>query len=237
MARTFTLAQLATRVRERADCENSDFISDTELYSFISASYGELYDLLVKANPDYVQKEETFTGTGSTRTFQVATDYYGTVAIDYKVDATNGIFQPLRRLQGSERNAFSYTGGGPSAAYRFQYNSTTPSRPYVELLPTPSNGDTYRHIYIVAPADLTSASQTVDGVSGWEEYIVIDAAMKCLQKEESSTTHLERQKAAMLSRIEEMAENRTLDQPGHIISSNNFYQDPGSMGRVKRWRF
>lgn len=57
---------------------------------------------------------------------------------------------------------------------------------------------------------------TIDGVNGWEEYIVVDAAIKCLQKEESDTTVLERQKAGLLARIEAEAANRDAGAPATV---------------------
>lgn len=51
-------------------------------------------------------------------------------------------------------------------------------------------------------------SQTVDGVSGWEEYIIIDAAIKCKDKEESDVVVLAGRKADMKKRIEGIAANR-----------------------------
>lgn len=59
-----------------------------------------------------------------------------------------------------------------------------------------------------------------DGVNGWEEYIVVDAAIKCLTKEESETAVLERDKAFLLKRIEAMASNRDAGKPEKITDVN-----------------
>ena len=63
---------------------------------------------------------------------------------------------------------------------------------------------------------MTSDSDTVNGVNGWEEYIVVDTAIKMLAKEESDTRYLERQRERLLQRIEVMAQNRDYDQPESI---------------------
>ena len=39
-----TLAQLKELVRQRADQQHSEFVSDSELVSYINNSYKELYD-------------------------------------------------------------------------------------------------------------------------------------------------------------------------------------------------
>jgi len=228
--RTTILSTLRTQVRERADQENSLFCSDAEVNRYISASHAELYDLLVRANPEFYQKEQTITGDGSASTFAVASDYYGTVGVDYRY--TTGVYRSLDRIPPSERNMYDYSATGIAIGYRFTYNTATPTTPLLQLLPTPQNGDVYRHIYTVAPSVLSDDTDIVDGVAGWEEYIVIDAAIKCLEKEESSTSALVARKQAMLDRIQTMAENRTIESSGRIgTSSGGGISDPAS------WRY
>lgn len=220
MPRTTTLATLRTRCKERADMENSTFISDAEWNRYISASYAELYDLLIKAQPDFYRAEQTITGDGTTSDFAVATSpqYYGTIRVDYQ--ESTGNYWALKYASGNEANYFDYINSqGPAEVYHFVYNTSTPSTPMIRLIPTPGNNETYRHVYTVAPADLTDDADIVDGVSGWEEYIVIDAAIKALTKEESPTGGLERQLERMRQRLKEMAENRQIGDAGHVYDS------------------
>ena len=65
-------------------------------------------------------------------------------------------------------------------------------------------------------------NSTFDGVSGWEEYIVIDAAIKCLQKEESDVSVLMSQKSAIAKRIEAAAENRDAGEPSKVTDVSNY---------------
>ena len=64
-------------------------------------------------------------------------------------------------------------------------------------------------------------STTLDGISGWEEYIVIDAAMKAMAKEESDIQPLLVRKQAMLKRLEDMAEARDAGEPMTVSDSRN----------------
>lgn len=59
-------------------------------------------------------------------------------------------------------------------------------------------------------------STTLDGISGWEEYVIIDAAMKALIKQEQDIQPLLIQKQAMKERIEGMAEGRDIGQAFHV---------------------
>lgn len=72
----------------------------------------------------------------------------------------------------------------------------------------------------------------VDGISGWEEYAIVDAAMKVMGKEESGTEALMARKLALKKRIEDIAANR---DPGTAartadVSSGNIWDDQGDGG-------
>jgi hypothetical protein len=59
-------------------------------------------------------------------------------------------------------------------------------------------------------------SATLDGISGWEEYIIIDAAIKAQIKQEGPFEPLAAQKADMRARIDAMAEGRDIGQAQHV---------------------
>lgn len=73
-----------------------------------------------------------------------------------------------------------------------------------------------------------SDSTSVAGIAGWEEYIVIDAAIKAQIKQESDFSGLVGQKAAMQMRIEAMAEGRDAGQAQHVsdvMAMNGWFGD------------
>lgn len=55
---------------------------------------------------------------------------------------------------------------------------------------------------------LFSYQTTIDGISGWEEYCIVDVSIKIKDKEESDVSVLGARKAALKARIEEVAINR-----------------------------
>lgn len=61
-----------------------------------------------------------------------------------------------------------------------------------------------------------SDSTTIDGISGWEEYVIIDAAIKAIIKQEGDISALGAQKVAIMNRIEGMAEGRDAGQAHHV---------------------
>jgi hypothetical protein len=76
-----------------------------------------------------------------------------------------------------------------------------------------------------------SDATTIDGIAGWEEFVVVDAAIKANIKVEHDIEGLIAQKAAMVKRIEAMSEGRDQGQAHHVsdaLSVNGFgYDDFG----------
>ena len=57
---------------------------------------------------------------------------------------------------------------------------------------------------------------TLDGISGWEEFIIIDAAIKAQIKQEGPTAELIGQRQDMVDEIQSMAEGRDIGQAHHV---------------------
>ena len=61
--------------------------------------------------------------------------------------------------------------------------------------------------------------------SGWDEYVIVDAAIKMMQKEESDTSVLEREKAFQLKRVQRACNNRDAANPHTItdVQASRYY--------------
>ena len=215
MARKFTIQKLMSRARTRADMTNSDFVTDVELRDLLSASFAHLYELLIQSGLIYFDpKVQTITGDGS-ETHDLPDDYYGTMRVDYRW--SSNYFTELSEYMDAERTRFENAIGGATSGYSTHYQIQGTK---ISLLPSPRGG-TYRHRYIPAPLDLggegISTDTEIDGVGGWEEFVVVDTARKMLMKEESSTTQMERELDKIMMRIEEKAQNRSWATPRHIV--------------------
>lgn len=76
-----------------------------------------------------------------------------------------------------------------------------------------------------------SDATNLDGISGWEEYVIIDAALKAGIKEESDVSSLGAQKADIYKRIVETAENRDASLPSRVTDTRSIDLGwPGGMG-------
>jgi hypothetical protein len=216
-----TLAQLQTAVRQRSDMETSGFISDSELTSYINQSYFELYDILVQkyGNEYFVASPYSFTSDGVLEAYPLPTDFYKFLGLDVQIGSSPSGWISVKPFMFAERNQWNAPNiqlvyGQTNVRYRLRADS-------IWLTPLASGGQNFRVWYVPKLDELVSDSDEATGVSGWLEYIIVDAAIKCLQKEESDVSVLMAQKQALIARIEAAAENRDQGNP-QTVSDTSF---------------
>lgn len=79
-------------------------------------------------------------------------------------------------------------------------------------------------------------SATIDGVSGWEEYVIVDAALKAMGKEETDPSLIAQQKLMMKQRLQDMAANRDAGNPARVADvQQSDYWFPTGNGNGSGW--
>lgn len=212
-----TLAEIRTQARQRADMVASQFVTDAELNGWINSSVAELYDLLVqKYGDDYFVELYTFTTAGNVDRYALPADFYKLLGVDLfqtGSSADQGAIT-LRPFTFAERNRYSTANSQTWLGLtnlRYRLSGST-----LWLTPTPQGEQTLRLWYVPRVVPLVNDSDVADGVSGWLEYVVVDVAIKMLQKEESDVSILLAQKGALIQRIESAAENRDAGNPATV---------------------
>lgn len=205
-----TLLQLRTRARQKADMENSEFVSDSELNTYINSGIQELYDLLVATNSDYYLSSTTSTISNGTDTIALPADFLKLKGVDFY---TGGRWVELDSFNFNERNmdSVNFSIAGVEVRYMLQGSN-------LRLIPSSDAGGQYRIWYIPTPTELSLDADSFSGINGWEEYAVVDAAIKCLMKEESSVSTLMEVKAALRKRIQDSAPKRDSARPKTITN-------------------
>ena len=254
-----SLTELRTLTRQRADMENSQFVTDTELTRYLNNSWGELYNLIVENfNEDYYTTSTTISLSSGTDSYSLPSDFYKMRGVDLVVTSTESV--PLRRYNWSNRTRNSLTVYARDYRYRVQRKS-------IVFTPTPSTSDSVKLFYIPSPRKLESVTPsgvtrgttttytvsshssttivtdlnssalsdptvigTVESVfdfySGWDEYVIIDSAIKMLLKEEADVTALLLQKNQLRERIITESQNRDAGEPQtvtDVVSYQKFY--------------
>lgn len=211
-----SLGQVRLMAQWRSDMVNSNFVTIPEWNTYINQSYFELYDLLVTLYEDFfLASPYTITTDGTNSSFALPSAFYKLMGVDLGLAGGTGGYVTLKKFDFIARNRYVYPNitstflGVFNLAYRLMGNN-------LMFIPTPQAGQYLRVWYIPKLTQLLQDTDILTGVSGWSEYVIVDAAIKAMQKEESDTSVLMAQKAALLKRIEDSAMNRDAGQPDTI---------------------
>lgn len=233
-----SLGQIRLLAQQRADRVNSNFVTLPEWNSYINQSMYELYDLLITADEEYyVATPAQFTASpNNNQTYlyplpdgatsftngingtpgYIAPPFYKLKGVDLGLNTANNAWVSVNKFNFADRNKFVYpnTASTIYGVFNLQYRLIGSN---IEFIPTPSSGQQLRIWYIPRlPQLLKDTDLTTSSISGWIEYVIVDAAIKALQKEESDVTILLAQKEALRVRIEGAAANRDTGQPDRV---------------------
>lgn len=235
----------------RADKLNSKFLTTDEWNSNINQSMYELYDILVtKFGEDYFlappyilsttgqatyplpDGSASFPLTGSSGNYPAL---FKLVGVDCGVAVGNNAWVTLPRFNWTDRNKFIYPQltanalGVFNLSYRQMGNN-------LWFIPRPSAGQFIQVWYVPVMTQLLQDQDMLSfSFSGWSEYLIVDAAIKALVKEESfeQAQALEQVKMALIERINTTAANRDVGTPNTISdtrASTGFFNGNGFSG-------
>jgi hypothetical protein len=209
---SITLVDLRLRSRQKADRENSNFIEDDELDFMINGSVAELHDLLVGSNSaDYSIEEHPFTTVANTDSYVLPANFYKLKGVDAQI--TSDKWYSMRPFNFNERNRNNdVTWGlinGPNIRYRLLGDN-------IKFSPAPEAAYDIRLWYTPTAPKLVLDTDTLKDLNFYADYVIVDVAIKYLQKEESDVSVLMQQKAELKRRIEIMANNRDEGQPESV---------------------
>lgn len=203
-----TLGTLRTRVRQAADMitgQAAQFCSDPEINGYINDSYSELHDLLILRFQDYARTITTFPLASAQELYQLPDDFHKVVTV-WLLLAPGQRIELLPFMPGEEQaNYQNITPGGNSTSYRYAIEDN-----FIRFAPLPSAGPTIELRYIPQYKKMYNDADTISVtvVNGWEEYIVVDAAIKCRDRATMDNSRLDIRKARLEHRIVTAASGR-----------------------------
>lgn len=223
MARTRTLTNLISDVRMRAGMENSTFVTDAEVTEYINQSIAEFQDLILDhEGAEFFMTSTTVTTAAGTASYSLPAAFYECHKVLVDLGGTqNYTLMPYDLDEHGEAKAGTSWGwfqGGPFPRYRIVGSN-------IYFSPIPTGVFTVTVWYTPAATRLSAGGDTLDGVNGWEEWVVIDSAIKCLEKEESDVTFLFNQREKLEQRIARHASRRDKGGPTKIRN----------ISRVRNW--
>ena len=181
MSRTATLASMRARAYARGGFENAvKRFPSSEVDGYLNESIADLYDQILRARGfDGFESLSTITTAKGVSVYTLTAPFYELLAVS--IDLSDGCGSiPVERFMMHERPQLA----NPAVPYRRGY-------PYmykllgdnIELLPSPRGAYAVELRYIPAATVLADDADTFDGINGWEEWVVVDAARKMATKE------------------------------------------------------
>lgn len=222
---TPTLLQLRTAAKQRADMVNSTFVSDAEWNSYINLSIAELYDLIIENyGQDYYMSSYDLSLVNGTEAYALPADFYKLAGVDLIISPTYKV--PLKRFEFWKRNEQAYVGTYlTNNFYEYRLRGTD-----IIFQPIPNGSNNAKLWYIPLPIQLSADADTIRGFAGWEEYVILDAAIKARIKEETPVEELYRQKGDMVNRLKAMTDNRDAAFPDKVTDTEYYSNFNG-----RRW--
>ena len=212
MSGSVTLLQLRDSCKDRADMTGSNRIGDSQWNEYINKSKDKLYDLLISAyESEYYTKSIQLDVSANTDTYALPTDFYKTVLVEYLVDTYHTY--PLKKFSFAEKNRSVYPSGFNRYGNYLRYREVADN---IVFHPVPVSNCTVKIWYIPTATNLSADGDLLKGFNGWEEFIIIDVAIKAGRNEETDTKDLERDLLNITDRLNTMAENRNVNCSARI---------------------
>jgi len=228
VALTVSLTSLVNQVQILADNHR---LTTAQITGFVNQGYTMLYDKLTEAyGADYNLSVTTFNtvvGQNSYALSTVAPDFYKLRGLDVQYQGTQ--YLPLKPYVWKDRNAYTnaYAAFGqfPGTYLRYRIQGAT-----IVFAPVPNTANQIRMSYTPAPVLMVAGTDTIDGVDGWEQYIVNFAAIQCLINEETDASQIMKQQAEIEARITKMAMDRDTGEVTRVAAASETDNDWGPFG-------
>lgn len=221
-----TAGNLMLEAQQRMDRIYASNITQQEWISMISQSYKELYDIIIqKFGDDYfIAPPYSYTTTGQidpvyqAQVFPLPPDFYKLMRCEVALNpADPNSWVTLKQFQAIQANLWNFPNvytfyGITNLRYRLWGSN-------LQIVPIAAAGQTIRIWYSPRPSQVINLTDIVDGISGYEEYIIADVCAKGMIKSEEDAGPFLMQKMALMKRIEEAAENRNVGEPQTVSDS------------------
>lgn len=220
-----TLTTLVARVRERADMVGSTFVTDaaTSLYAWINEANQKLHGKLVEAmGEEYVSSTSVLTTVAGTADYALPSGFFKLYGVELNQGGEVVSLLPYMR---SERNDYRNSNRAVFLRAGWDVPRYALIGSNIRIYPVPQQVLTGSILYAPEATILNSGSDTVNYANGWERFIVLDAAIQCLGKEESSVKMLVDERDAVIAEIELQKEQRDLANPKRVRDVSDYSYD------------
>ena len=217
-----TLSQLTGSVRERTDEENSDFVSDAELANYVNQSISSYMDVIISSDSDHYLSSSETTMVAGQSLYDLPSDFLHLRGVDIKYSDQD--FYTLEKFNFQERNKYKNNFNYYTVYSRNRHLYRLYGSEQIKLIPDPQAAATLTVWYYYQHSLLTGSADAFSFPNGHEEYVIVDSAIKVLQKNEEDIGSFMAERSRLENRIKRSAERRD-SMPSTILDVENMNGD------------
>lgn len=223
MARLRTLTNLLDDLRKRADIENvTDRFPDSELTEYLNQSIARLYSSLDMMDHSYYQTSTTIPTVDNTSSYSLPSNFWH---LKRATLTFQGKPYTLRRFNPLDTDAIERLGQGNSYPVFYELEQDN-----IIFRPVPAAGYDVTIYYASAPQRLSAGADTFDGIAGFEEWVVLNAAVKVRRKNRQDASDLIADAGEVWAWIESTGHDRDVGQPIQVADVQDPYDGSWDSG-------
>jgi len=229
MARTRPLSDMVADVRWQADVEGALGRHTTEKIERALNQSNQAFRLMISDVSDYYKKKSaTLTIAANATTIPVPADFIRLYGFDVEVQ---GRWREVFEFPFAERNRYqdNWVKNGPPNYYRERDASV------IDIIPQADASYSYVLWYLPIGDEL-DADTDFDGIAGWEDWLVFDAALRISTRDadvNDNYQYLQGEMARVETRIKAEAGKRSIPRAGRRLDTRGRRQ---GVEWANRWR-
>lgn len=176
MAQSIQLSELISRIRGRYEVY-ADQVSDDTLTDWINEANSKLRGMLLRSNAAWSLSEDTQNLVSGQRSYNLPADCWRVLRVDVLRSGSNWV--TLEPYMLSEETSLDHGNVTDRSFYRYCVAGST-----IRIAPLPTEGITsgLRVLYNPNTTQLTTGTDTVDGVAGFENYIILEVGIRAFHR-------------------------------------------------------
>ena len=210
---TVTVSGLIADVRAKTDTVNDNNIVDADIILFLNHGYKKLYNEIVTAYQAHFDKEGTpFNLVSGTYLYTLPTDFLILKSVDLIRNNERFTLKPcsIQERNQWERRIAAFDRRFAPYRYFLQGNS-------IRFVPVPDSTEQILLTYIPTPTAITSSGQSVDVLSGFDEYITCAASVNVLARQERDVQVMMADREDAKRQVMEICKPRDAGQPRSVV--------------------
>lgn len=213
MTDTATASNVMSDIRLHTDTVNDPHITDAFVLSLVDKSYNKLYKQIALQYAGFFDTESTSTTLAvGIRTYALPSDFLHLRGVDIVL---GGNRVRLRRFAFGDRDRIT---SDPRFVPFYRYDRASKYQYMVQgnnlrIEPVPDSTEGLVQTYVPRPTRITSSGTTFDVIAGFEDFIVYDASILVLQKQERDPSVMIQMRSDALATITDVCSSRETDEP------------------------